>query len=193
MGTAYPSLRRRLVDAPLSASTREHALALLALLADAEARVHGTTPDDVHFHELADWDSLMDVVAAGCIAAKLAGARWTASAPPLGGGSVRTAHGLLPIPAPATCVLLTGYPWHDDGIAGERVTPTGAAILRHLVPAADCDARRDAGRLVSVGCGAGTRTLPGIPNIVRALVLERASASMPMPTSWRSSNSTSTT
>ena len=176
-GTPYTLLRQRLVDAPLRTSTREHALALLALLADAEARVHGISVDDVHFHELADWDSLMDVVAAGCIAAELDGAHWSASALPLGGGSVRTAHGLLPIPAPATGALLTGYPWHDDGVAGERVTPTGAAILRHLVPSGECGARRDGGRLVGIGCGAGTRTLPGIPNIVRALVFERAFAS----------------
>jgi len=175
-GARYQTLRQRIVDAPLSQATREHALALLALLAEAEAHVHGVAVDDVHFHELADWDSLMDVVAAASIAAAMAGARWTASAPPLGGGLVRTAHGLLPVPAPATSFLLTGYPWRDDGISGERVTPTGAAILRHLVPAEDCNAHRDAGRLLSVGCGAGTRTLPGIPNMVRALVVVRSVA-----------------
>jgi len=175
-GTSYGELARRLSDSPLAPQTRDHALALLALLAEAEAHVHGIPVDAVHFHELADWDSLLDLVAAGCIAGKLAGARWSASAPPLGAGTVRTAHGLLPVPAPATSRLLIGYPWRDDGIAGERVTPTGAAILRHLVPAAACGARRDDGRLVAVGSGAGTRELAGVPNIVRVLVTERASA-----------------
>ncbi|MEO8739150.1 MAG: LarC family nickel insertion protein [Casimicrobiaceae bacterium] len=176
-GTAYSALREGLDRAPLSAPTRRHALALLALLAEAEARVHGIPIAEVHFHELGDWDSLLDIVAAGCIAAQLEGAQWSASAPPLGAGTVRTAHGLLPVPAPATSLLLTGYPWHDDGIAGERVTPTGAAILRHLVPAAACAARRDAGRLLCVGSGAGTRSLPGLPNMVRVMVSERSAQS----------------
>jgi len=171
-GTSYRELRRTIEAAPLGAGVQRHALALLDLLAGAEAGVHGSPLDDVHFHELADWDSLMDVVAAGCIAHELEGARWTASALPLGGGRVRTAHGQLPVPAPATSALLEGYPWRDDGIAGERVTPTGAAILRHLVPAASCGTRGGAGRLAAVGAGAGTRTLPSLPNIVRVLVFE---------------------
>jgi len=83
----------------------------------------------------------------------------------------------LPVPTPATTLLLTGYPWHDDGIGGERVTPTGGAILRHLVPPQQCSARRDAGRLLQVGSGAGTRTLAGLPNIVRVMVTELAPAS----------------
>jgi len=176
-GTAYSALRRGIGDAPLEAATRAHALALLEWLGKAEASVHGIAIDDVHFHELADWDSLLDVVAAGAIAAALDGVRWSASTLPLGGGSVRTEHGVLPVPAPATAWLTTGYPWRDDGVAGERVTPTGAAILRHLVPASRCGADRDGGRLAAVGHGAGTRTLTAIPNIVRALVLERIPAS----------------
>jgi uncharacterized protein (TIGR00299 family) protein len=171
-GTAYPALVRTIAGSSVDAATRTHALALLALLGEAEAKVHGTSLDAVHFHELADWDSLMDVVAAGCIAAQLPGAAWSCSALPLGGGRIKTAHGLLPVPAPATSALLEGYPWRDDGIDGERVTPTGAAILRHLVPRERATQRCRGGRLAAVGCGAGTRSLGETPNIVRVTVFE---------------------
>lgn len=175
-GTAYAELRRTLEEAPLDGGTRTHALALLALLGEAEAAVHGTPLDAVHFHELADWDSLMDVVAAGAIAARLAGATWTCSALPLGGGRIRTAHGALPVPAPATSAILEGYPWRDDGIDGERVTPTGAAIVRHLIAPEHAGRRCTGGKLARVGSGAGTRSLGATPNIVRALVFERIEA-----------------
>jgi len=175
-GSSYAMIRDELARAPLDAAVRRHALALLGLLADAEARVHGIARDAVHFHELADWDSRMDVVAAGAIAAALEGAQWSASAPPRGGGTMRTAHGVLPVPGPATARLLEGYPWRDDGVAGERVTPTGAAILRHLVSPDACDAGHVGGRLVAQGFGAGTRTLPGVPNVLRVLVFERQAA-----------------
>lgn len=171
-GTSAGDIRARIEAAPLTPATREHSLALLDALAHAEADVHGTPIESVHFHELADWDSVMDIVAAGCIAAELSPASWSASALPLGGGRVRTAHGLLPVPTPATAALLAGYAWHDDGVPGERVTPTGAAILRHLVPPDRCGGARVTGKLASIGAGAGTRVLPGLLNITRALVFE---------------------
>ena len=145
-GTPYLTLRARIADARLVSATRDHALAILEWLGKAEAHVHGTSIDDVHFHELADWDSMLDVVAAGCVAGALDGARWSASALPLGGGTIRAEHGVLPVPGPATAWLATGYAWHDDGVAGERVTPTGAAILRHLVAPSHCGGPRDGGR-----------------------------------------------
>jgi len=178
-GTSYMDLVRTISDAPLDRATREHALALLAFLGEAEAAVHGTTIDTVHFHELADWDSLMDVVAAGCIAARLAGATWTCSELPLGGGRIKTAHGLLPLPAPATSALLAGYPWRDDGLDGERITPTGSAILRHLVPPERAGTRCAGGRLAAIGNGAGTRSLGATPNILRAMVFERIDRAVP--------------
>jgi uncharacterized protein (TIGR00299 family) protein len=167
---AYASLRAQLEASTLETTTQREALDLLAALAHAEAHVHGTTVDAVHFHELADWHSLLDVVAAGFIAARLAGATWTASPPPLGGGVVKTAHGLLPVPAPVTAHLLAGYPWRDDGIGGERVTPTGAAILRRLVAPASFDRPRPPGRLLATGIGAGTKVIAGLANVTRALV-----------------------
>lgn len=165
----YPDLVRRIDAAGLSPGTADEASAILEHLARAEAHIHGCALEEVHFHEIADWDSLMDVVAAGSIAAALPTAQWTVAALPRGGGLVQTQHGLLPVPAPATAELLAGFDWRDDGISGERVTPTGAAILRHLVR--DPSGRAD-GRLFTTGCGAGTRALPGMPNILRTLVFE---------------------
>ena len=161
----------RIEAAPLSPGTAVHATAILRHLAEAEAAIHHVPVDEVHFHEIGDWDSLMDVTAAGSVAAALEGARWSVSALPRGDGLVRTRHGLLPVPAPATAKLLEGFTWRDDGIGGERVTPTGAAILRHLVEAASA---RVAGRLQGTGTGAGTRELPGQPNILRATLFGAA-------------------
>jgi uncharacterized protein (TIGR00299 family) protein len=169
---SFADMCARIRAARLTRATADHAVAILTILAQAEAAIHRVPVSEVHFHELADWDSLLDVTAAGSIAAALEGARWTVSPLPRGGGLVRTRHGLLPVPAPATAAILTGFTWRDDDIAGERVTPTGAAILRHLA----AESRPDAalGRLQAVGTGAGTRSLPGMPNILRALVFETA-------------------
>jgi pyridinium-3,5-bisthiocarboxylic acid mononucleotide nickel chelatase len=165
---AYSDVRHRLTEAELSASIRAHALAILRLLAEAEATVHRVAIDDVHFHELADWDTQADIVAAAAIIDRLEGARWHCRPLPLGTGTVRTAHGLLPIPAPATAELLAGFTFRaDDGAPGERVTPTGAAILRHLAPRFDGGEPR--GRLIATGVGAGSQPLPGIPNVLRVL------------------------
>lgn len=163
--------------AGLAAGTAEVALALLRRLAVAESEVHGVPIEAVHFHEVADWDSLMDIVAAGSIIAALAGATWSVSDLPRGGGLVRTRHGALPVPAPATTRLLVGFRLSEDGIGGERVTPTGAAIIAHLV---DPDRAPPSGRrLVATGLGAGSRELPGLPNVLRALVCERAAPRRP--------------
>lgn len=168
---AFRDMVARIETARLAEGTAVQAVAILRHLAVAEAAIHGVAVEDVHFHEIGDWDSLMDVTAAGSIAAALADARWCVSELPRGGGLVRTQHGLLPVPAPATARLLEGFTWRDDGISGERVTPTGAAILRHLVTAPGMRVR---GTLRASGTGAGTRELPGQPNVLRVAVYEDA-------------------
>src|SRR6185437_10213994 len=150
---SFPKMAARIRGAGLGDGTADKAVGILTLLAEVEATIHQVPLEDVHFHEIADWDSLIDVVASGSIAAALDGARWTVSPLPRGGGLVKTQHGMLPVPAPATAALLTGFEWRDDGVGGERVTPTGAAILRYLVKPAD--AASAAGRLAASGTGAG--------------------------------------
>jgi pyridinium-3,5-bisthiocarboxylic acid mononucleotide nickel chelatase len=135
-------------------------------LAAAEAFVHGIAVDDVAFHEVGAQDSIADVCAAAVLLDRLAPATTTltssCSSLPIGSGTVRTAHGDLPVPAPATLQLLQGFLMHDDGRPGERITPTGAAILAHLQPG-----RRHAGTAAGVGIGFGTRVLVGMSNITR--------------------------
>jgi len=112
----------------------------------------------------------MDVVAAGTIIAALDGARWSVSPLPLGGGLIQTQHGLLPVPAPATAALLKDFEWRNDGVLGERITPTGAAILKHLIDMPTTQLPQ--GRLMATGIGAGTRAFDQLPNILRVLVFE---------------------
>lgn len=174
--SSFRDMTARIEAAPLAEGTAANAVAILRHLAEAEAAIHGVPVDDVHFHEIGDWDSLMDVTAAGSIAAALPDTQWNVSDLPHGGGFVRTQHGLLPVPAPATARLLNGFSWRDDGIGGERVTPTGAAILRHLVTRPGI---RVAGRLRASGTGAGTRELPKLPNVLRVMLYEPAEADTP--------------
>ena len=170
--TAWGDLRARLQRADLPERARQHALGIFAVLAEAEARVHGVEPEAVTFHEVGAVDSLADIVAAAWLIAAQADAdgdaTWSIAPLPLGSGRVRTAHGVLPVPAPATALLLTGFAVFDDGIGGERVTPTGAAIIRYL-GARDAPPR-GARRAIGTGIGFGTRTLPGLPNVLRVMI-----------------------
>ncbi len=167
----YAGIKQLIASAQLSGTTAAHALAILEIIAKAEAHIHGVALEKVHFHELAAWDSLMDVVAAGSIISALGDASWSISALPLGSGMVKTQHGLLPVPAPATMRILEAYPWRSDSVAGERVTPTGAAIVRYLVPPQQA-ARKPEGVLRAGGYGAGTKNFAELPNVLRVMAFE---------------------
>lgn len=119
----------------------------------------------MHFHEISDWDSIADILLNATLLDRIGIAGASTSPLPLGSGRVRTEHGPMPVPAPATLALLRNLPVLDDGIGGERVTPTGAAIMAHLDPAP----RRPGGTLAlsDTGHGLGTRALHGCANLLR--------------------------
>src|SRR5216117_11198 len=157
----------------LGAAVREKAARIFARLADAEARAHGTTRDQVHFHDVGAVDAIVDVTGA-CVGLELLGVQAVhVSALPLGGGVVDGPHGKMPVPAPGTADLLRGFPVVDTGVKAELVTPTGAAILTTLALSAG---RMPAMTVAAVGYGAGTRDLPGIPNVLRCFVGETVDA-----------------
>ena len=125
-------IRERLIQSGIKQEIRENALGIFKCLAEAEALVHGIDVEEVVFHEVGAVDSMVDVLAASVILDAYHEANWFLGSLPLGRGEVQTAHGKLPLPAPAVVELLKGFDFHDDGVTGERVTPTGAAILRFL-------------------------------------------------------------
>ncbi|MBK8480116.1 MAG: nickel pincer cofactor biosynthesis protein LarC [Proteobacteria bacterium] len=165
---SYRELREMIASAGFSAGVCERALGLLALVGAAEARVHGIALDQVELHELGAVDSLVDLVGAALALEYLQPAAVSSRVVPLGHGFVRSAHGSMPVPAPATLELLRGLPVEDGGVAFELCTPTGAAIIAALAPRFGPCPR---GRVLAVGYGAGDASLPDRPNHLRAIVL----------------------
>jgi pyridinium-3,5-bisthiocarboxylic acid mononucleotide nickel chelatase len=163
----WSDIRVLLEQANLSSTIKHGAIGIFSLLAEAEARVHGVPVADVAFHEVGGVDSIVDIVAVAFLIDALKADRWTTSPVPLGSGHIETSHGRLPIPAPATTLLLEGFTVFDDGIPGERVTPTGAAIVRYLCQPHEL--QRRGGVLMRSGVGLGTKNLPGISNVLRVI------------------------
>jgi len=172
----YKDICKRLSDSALPPAVIERAIDIFHRLAVAEGAVHGKSIEAVHFHEIADWDSICDIVGTATILDLLNCSEWSVDDIPMGSGTVNTAHGLMPVPAPATSQLLKGYILADDGISGERVTPTGAAILTHI--AASQNMKRNNGRLMASGYGLGTKELKGVPNMLRVLAFEETTAEL---------------
>jgi uncharacterized protein (TIGR00299 family) protein len=159
--------------AALSETVRTRTLRCLRRLAEAEAAVHGTSIERVHFHEIGAVDTLIDVCGAFFALERLEVARVQASTPYLGGGTVRTEHGEMPVPAPATAELLRERVV-QGGPGGERVTPTGAALLCELTGAQEPFGEW---RPLAIGYGAGTRDPEsGPPNLLRVILASEEAA-----------------
>jgi pyridinium-3,5-bisthiocarboxylic acid mononucleotide nickel chelatase len=155
----------------LSNSVKGRAMAVFGVLAEAEAKIHRTTAEDVHFHEVGAVDSIIDIVSAAWGFEQLELGEMMVSPLPAGSGFIRSQHGVIPVPAPATAELLTGFPIRMGDGASEMVTPTGAAILRALaVPAPPAMGFR----VERVGYGAGSKEFADRPNVLRLMLGERA-------------------
>jgi uncharacterized protein (TIGR00299 family) protein len=160
-------------SAKLAEPVKERACRAFQMLGEAEAAIHSMPIEKVHFHEVGAVDTIVDIVCAAAGAAALGVDQWIASPLNVGSGTVRCAHGTLPVPAPATLSLLGDAPVYSAGEPMERVTPTGAAILRMLdVQYGSLPAMR----IAAFGYGAGGRDTLGQPNLLRLLVGEESAA-----------------
>jgi uncharacterized protein (TIGR00299 family) protein len=155
----------------LTAKQRELALRIFRRVAEAEAAVHGVPIEKVHFHEVGALDSIADIAGAAVALDLLGAERFTSRPVPTGTGTVKCAHGVMPVPAPGTAELLKGVPLAPSTIEAELTTPTGAAILTAVVQEWTAS---PAMTIERVGHGAGTRNLPEQPNILRVFVGEAA-------------------
>lgn len=163
-----PEIERVVRDSTLNDSIKTQALTVIRMIAAEEARIHGMEIEQVHLHEVSGEDAIIDIVGT-LIAIELLGIQHVVCSPlPLGRGFIHGAHGQIPLPAPATVGLLKGVPIVGSSIQAELVTPTGAALLKHL---AYRFGELPAMRLDQVGYGAGSRDLP-IPNLLRVFIGE---------------------
>ena len=157
-----------LIDrAELAPRIKERATKIFRRLGEAEAKVHQVEIEKVHFHEVGAVDAIIDIVGAAIGFELLSVDEFSCSAFDVGAGTVKTAHGILPVPAPATAELLRGVPSFSSGVQCELVTPTGAAIATTL---ASRFAEMPPMKIESVGYGAGSTDLPDRPNVMRLLV-----------------------
>ncbi len=174
-------IRQIIEKTPISSTAKATAVRIFEALGQAEAEIHNTTVDQVHFHEVGATDALVDIVCAAVGADALGVEEWLCSPLNVGGGTVKCAHGTLPVPAPATLRLLKDAPIYSSGPPVELVTPTGAAIVRTL---SSRFAAFPAMKIEKAGYGAGTREFPDHPNLLRLTigesVLAEAAGASPM-------------
>ncbi len=163
----YADISTMIDGGALAKSVKERAQKIFRRLAEAEAKVHCVPIEEVHFHEVGAIDSIVDIVGTAICLEYLEVDRIFVSALPLGSGFVETSHGRLPVPAPATAELMQGLALHGECGPGERVTPTGAAIVAALAAGSGLQAKM---YLEKTGCGAGGKDFADCPNILRAFL-----------------------
>lgn len=162
-------IRKIVEGSSLSPKVRELTMKIFTLIAEAEAAVHNQSVDDIRFHEVGAIDSIVDITGAAICFDALGVEKVYVSDIELGGGMVRCEHGLLPVPAPATVRLMTGFPVHTGGVDFEATTPTGAAIIAATAQPLPQETRFT---IVRTGYGIGQKKNPARPNVLRVFLAE---------------------
>ncbi len=163
----WKQIRDLIRQSALDAEVKEKGLKIFARLAEAEGKIHGVAPDKVHFHEVGATDSIVDIIAAAIGCQELKTDSFHFSRIPLGRGVIRSRHGPLPLPGPATLELLKGLPVEWTHLDGETVTPTGAAIVTALGASFGDQPRMT---IEKIGYGAGQKEFPDRPNLFRLIL-----------------------
>jgi len=171
-GRGLKEIREVIRSSKIAESAKQTAIAIFETLGAAEAKIHNTDIEKIHFHEVGAVDAMVDVVCAAVGSEALAVDEFICSSLNVGGGTVKCAHGTFPVPAPATVELLKGAPVYSSGIQLELVTPTGAAIVKTLCKRFSSFPEM---KIDKTGYGAGSRDLPGHANVVRLTVGEAQS------------------
>jgi uncharacterized protein (TIGR00299 family) protein len=177
-GRSLSEVRAIISSAKIGERGKQRALAIFQVLGEAEAKIHNTTVEKIHFHEVGAVDAIVDIVCSAVASEALEVDEWVCSPLNVGGGTVQCAHGLLPVPAPAVLEMLNGVPVYSSGIDKELTTPTGAAIVKTLVTRFGAV---PAYKVEASGYGAGTRELPGQPNVVRVTIGESIGSAQVAP------------
>ena len=166
--TGMEDLEKLVGSLAVSDRVRKDVMAVYDLIARAESRVHGESVEMIHFHEVGALDAVADITAVCMLMERLSPDRVAASPIHAGSGHVHCAHGILPVPAPATALLLEGIPWYSGSVKGELCTPTGAALVRYF---ADSFGDMPVMRVERIGYGMGKKEFSRL-NAVRALLGE---------------------
>jgi uncharacterized protein (TIGR00299 family) protein len=172
-GRSWKKIRELIKQSSLGSDVKERGIDIFSRLAEAEGRIHGVSPERVHFHEVGAVDSIVDIMAAAIGTHYFKIDSFVFSSVPLGRGVVPSSHGALPVPAPATMELLKGISVQWTNLDGETITPTGAAILSAL---ASHVGEMPQMTIEKIGYGAGEREFPDRPNLLRVLLGDKGPA-----------------
>ncbi|MBP1914046.1 LarC family nickel insertion protein [Lederbergia galactosidilytica] len=164
---SYADILRLIEESELALGVKERSKQIFAPIAKSEAKIHHMPIEDVHFHEVGAIDSIVDIVATAIALEELEIEKIISAPVPLGSGSIRCAHGIYPVPAPATMEMMKNIPIAPTELSYELTTPTGAAIV---VSQADEFGSLPAMKVEAIGYGAGTRDIPGRPNVLRIMI-----------------------